>query len=703
MKLNLPVSGREVHMDDGVTIVTKTDLKGIITYANPEFIQISGFSERELLGKSHNIVRHPDMPPAAFADLWQTLQQGKPWSATVKNRCKNGDHYWVHAHVSPLEEHGKVVGYTSMRTKPTRAEIESAQQLYAAMQAGKVRLHEGEARPAGLLARLNLAKWIAGLSVNAQISLMLGAFMALIALLAGMAYATFTQVQVNGPIYQRVVLGKDLVADILPPPEYLIEAYLVSLQMADATPDELEKLVAYGAHLRQEFVERHRYWVDELPAGEMKQRMVEDAYRVGEQMLNLRDERLIPALRVGDRGAAMAALAEMKGKYNEHRAFIDQVVEMAAIRNSAEEAEANTLIRQDLLLLSGVVCVGAVLVLLLGMLVARNVRILLGGDPRYAREITKHVASGNLAVSVKTQAEDTTSLLATLKYMQEMFRKVVKETQDSANQVAMVAQQMAAASEQVSTTAAQSSASAETMAAATEEMTVSMNSVVEHANEAHGISAQSERTCQEGATVIRRAVQSMESIAATVRESTGVVQALGTQSEKISSVVQVIREIADQTNLLALNAAIEAARAGEQGRGFAVVADEVRKLAERTTSSTAEIAKMIGAIQEGMGRVVSSMEGSVQLVDAGVAEANQAGAAIHEINSGSQRVLEVVGDIASSLQEQGRASAQIAGHVEQIARMSEENSAVAEEASQGAGKLRDAAVKMQVAANRFAV
>jgi methyl-accepting chemotaxis protein len=230
-----------------------------------------------------------------------------------------------------------------------------------------------------------------------------------------------------------------------------------------------------------------------------------------------------------------------------------------------------------------------------------------------------------------------------------------------------------------------------------------MSAVVVHANEAHGISAQSEQTCRDGVAVIHQAVKSMELIAATVRESTDVVQELGAQSEQISSVVQVIREIADQTNLLALNAAIEAARAGEQGRGFAVVADEVRKLAERTTSSTKEIARMIGAIQEGMGKVVTGMERGVKQVDAGVCEANKAGTAIRDIREGSQRVLTVVTDIAGTLGEQGKASEQIAQHVEEIARMSEENSAVADEASSGASQLLEAATRMQCAANRFAV
>src|SRR4051794_37082316 len=131
MRSNLPVTNREYVLQATETIVSKTDMQGNITYVNADFMRISGFSERELLGAPQNIVRHPDMPEEAFVDFWRTLKAGKAWTGIVKNRCKNGDHYWVEANAAPLIENNKVVGYTSIRGKPSREQVKAAEAAYA--------------------------------------------------------------------------------------------------------------------------------------------------------------------------------------------------------------------------------------------------------------------------------------------------------------------------------------------------------------------------------------------------------------------------------------------------------------------------------------------------------------------------------------------------------------------------------------------
>lgn len=177
MRTNLPVTNHEVQLIDGKTIVSTTDLKGRITYANPYFVEISGFERAELIGAPQNIVRHPDMPEEAFADLWGTIKSGNPWTGLVKNRCKNGDYYWVKANVTPVVENGNPVGYMSVRTKPTREEIAAATALYARMRGGTcdVRLANGRVVRQGIGGRLRA--W-AHPGLSARMSLLCGATLA---------------------------------------------------------------------------------------------------------------------------------------------------------------------------------------------------------------------------------------------------------------------------------------------------------------------------------------------------------------------------------------------------------------------------------------------------------------------------------------------------------------------------------------------
>ncbi|HUX91904.1 MAG TPA: methyl-accepting chemotaxis protein [Gallionellaceae bacterium] len=171
MRINMPVTNIERHLKDGEYIVSKTDTKGRITYINRPFMEISGFTEEELLGKAHNIIRHPDMPPAAYADLWRTLQSGKPWRGMVKNRCKNGDHYWVEANANPIWENGQVVGFMSLRTKASRVQIETAERLYRQLREGSAR---GLTVKEGAVARSGLLGWLSGLatlSIKTRITL----------------------------------------------------------------------------------------------------------------------------------------------------------------------------------------------------------------------------------------------------------------------------------------------------------------------------------------------------------------------------------------------------------------------------------------------------------------------------------------------------------------------------------------------------
>ena len=184
MRVNSPVTQNEYVMEDGKTIVSTTDLQGNINYANPYFVEVSGFTEDELMGAPQNVVRHPDMPVEAFADLWSTIKDGMPWTGLVKNRCKDGDYYWVLANVTPVIENGKPVGYLSVRTKPSREQVREADALYREFKAGnprKLRIVKGRAVSTGLVARL---KEMTSASLPAQIAVVTALLVGVLAVLA---------------------------------------------------------------------------------------------------------------------------------------------------------------------------------------------------------------------------------------------------------------------------------------------------------------------------------------------------------------------------------------------------------------------------------------------------------------------------------------------------------------------------------------
>ncbi len=180
MRLNLPVNDVEREMRDGEFLVSKTNLKGVITYVNQPFIEMSGYTKEELIGQAHNLIRHPDMPPAAFEDFWKTLKQGRPWSGFVKNRAKDGSFYWVFANATPINEAGQITGYLSVRSKPTREQIRAAENLYREMREGraKVKINAGDVVPLTLIGRLK--QRLRFVSVRTRIIMMLSFFSVII-------------------------------------------------------------------------------------------------------------------------------------------------------------------------------------------------------------------------------------------------------------------------------------------------------------------------------------------------------------------------------------------------------------------------------------------------------------------------------------------------------------------------------------------
>ena len=291
-------------------------------------------------------------------------------------------------------------------------------------------------------------------------------------------------------------------------------------------------------------------------------------------------------------------------------------------------------------------------------------------------EVTHAMAAGDLTVKVKLESRDELTLVAdSLDQMCRSFNALLRKVQETAGNVSSAATELSSSSGRVSDSSKEQCSAAMSMAAAVEELTVGIDNISEHANMAEQTSAQSGDISVESAKIVRDTVSEMQQIATMVNQSATIIEELGKNTGRISAIIGAIREIADQTNLLALNAAIEAARAGEQGRGFAVVADEVRKLAERTSQQTQEISGMIQAINTGTENAVVAMKGGVERVAEGVALSQQAGTSIAKVREGADRVVAVVGEISVALREQSIASNDIAQNVERIAQMSEANSA----------------------------
>lgn len=285
----------------------------------------------------------------------------------------------------------------------------------------------------------------------------------------------------------------------------------------------------------------------------------------------------------------------------------------------------------------------------------------------------------------------------------EKLQEIIQETQTAVLQLTDAADKLSAASERVSTGSQAQSKMSLATASAVEQITASITQVAGSASETLADSKQAGMLATEGVAVARQVAEEMRTLAAAVSDSSRRVEGLGERSREIGSVVQVIREIADQTNLLALNAAIEAARAGEQGRGFAVVADEVRKLAERTGAATVGISRMIDAIQNDTITAVEGMRASSARVEQGVALTSRATEALMKISAGTRQTETRVSDIASATYEQSMASTEIAKNVERVAQMAEENNMAVGETARDAQQVGQLAERLHKLVSRFRI
>jgi methyl-accepting chemotaxis protein len=357
--------------------------------------------------------------------------------------------------------------------------------------------------------------------------------------------------------------------------------------------------------------------------------------------------------------------------------------------------------RQAAILLGGISLALLALLSFVGWRVSSSVLRQLGGEPHAAAQVMQRVADGDLTADVG--APPAGSMLHALGGMVIALRELVREINSRADQLVSNAAQISHASGEVATAASHQADATSSMAAAIEQMTVSSNHISDSARDTEQDTREAMTLAGQGSARVAEASAAISKISGTVTSASGRIHALQERATQVSTIANVIKEIAAQTNLLALNAAIEAARAGEQGRGFAVVADEVRKLAERTSLATTEIEQMILGIQGDTAGAVEAMNAALPEVEQCVQLAGSASDSLHEIESGATRTLDRVREVAGATLEQSAASTSIAQRVEEIAQMVEETSATIRSTAESAGQLEQIAVSLRRQIGRFRV
>ncbi|MFG6665517.1 methyl-accepting chemotaxis protein [Halomonas sp. HNIBRBA4712] len=651
MRNNQPVTQREVELESDDFLVSRTDLEGNITYANPAFVAISGFAREELIGAPHNIIRHPDMPPAAFENLWQTVKGQKTWRGLVKNRCKSGDHYWVEASVTPIIENDEVVGYASVRVQASREAIAHAESVYAEFSAGRgakaFYLDQGLIRRRGMAQRLKrlrpdtLRAKLVGMIVIGSALLLASGGIGLFGLHT--AGERLTQLDRDG--LRDVIRLQRIDQSIAQARQSLVEPGRMALvgqrfEVSESIEQRAESIdQTWQAYLGRE--------INATPlAATFDSRL--------QAFLNEGLGRAAELLQSEEVLDVLTGLDDITALMNSEGRELSQLVnDLIAQKQDAAEAMADDAGQAQLAMLAtqaSVLGIGLLALILLGTVILRSILKPLNDASRF----TLQIAGGNLAARAPAMRRDEIGhLLGSLNTMRKSLGSIIGDVKEGVEVVTPAARSIASGNEELAARTEQQAASLTQTASSMEEMTATVRQNSDNAQKARRLADSNAERVGDTGELMSQLVSNMQRITQS--------------SQKMTDIIDTIDAIAFQTNILALNASVEAARAGEHGRGFAVVAEEVRNLAGRSAASAQEIRGLIDSSHQDVStgaRLVEQAEGAINEV---VEAARSVTEIMHQISSASEEQSSGIGEVNQSVAEMDQATQQNAERVQQTA------------------------------------